>query len=93
VTNEGHLTKRKLLYASAPEERKGIMPQLLDRLRLILDHSHNAYTFRYRCRGLHIIIEKQADGQIMAYYDDDRDGRVTIDTSNPPFDKILRYSP
>ena len=68
------------------------MPQLLDQLRLILEYSHNAYTFRYRCRGLHIIIEKQPDGQIITYYDDDRDGQLTIDTTKPPFDKILRYS-
>ncbi len=38
---------------------------LLDQLRLILEHSHNAYTFRYRCKGLHIIIEKMPDKSII----------------------------
>jgi hypothetical protein len=68
------------------------MPQLIDKLRLILEHSHNAYTFRYRCRGLMINIEKQPDNSIVAYYSDDRDGLITLDTSQPPFDRILRFS-
>ncbi len=64
---------------------------LLDQLRLILEHSHNAYTFRYRCKGLHIIIEKMPDKSIIAYYSDDRDGCITIDTTQQPFDRILRF--
>ena len=67
------------------------MPQLIDKLRLILEHSDNGYTFRYRCKGLQIIIERQPDNSILAYYADDRDGSITIDTSQPPFDKILRF--
>ena len=64
------------------------MPQLIDKLRLILEHSNNAYTFSYRCRGLMINIEKQPDNSIVAYYSDDRDGFITLDTSQPPFDRI-----
>ncbi len=64
---------------------------LLDKLRIILEHSHNAYTFRYRCNGLHIVIEKQLDGQIIASYSDDRSGSETIDTSIPPFDRIKYF--
>jgi hypothetical protein len=65
---------------------------LLDRLQLILEHSHNSYTFRYRCKRQHIIIERMPDNSIVAYYDDGRDERVTLDTTQPPFDKILRFS-
>ena len=61
---------------------------LLDQLRLILENSHNAYTFRYRCKGQQIIIERQSDKSIVAYYADDRDGSITIDTTEPPFDRI-----
>jgi hypothetical protein len=61
---------------------------LLDKLRVVLEHSHNAYTFSYRCRGLMINIERQPDNSIVAYYSDDRDGQVTLDTSQPPFDRI-----
>jgi hypothetical protein len=64
------------------------MPLHLERLQLILEHSHNAYTCRSRCRGLQIIIEKQPDNSSVAYYADDRDGRITIDTTQPPFDRI-----
>ena len=63
---------------------------LLAKLKLILEHSHNGYTFRYRCKGLEIIIEREPDGTIVAYYNDDRDGTVTIDITQPPFDRI-RY--
>jgi hypothetical protein len=61
---------------------------LIDQLRLILDHSNNAYTFRYRCKGQQIIIERQSDKSIVAYYADDRDGRITLDTTEPSFDRI-----
>ena len=64
---------------------------LLDKLRVVLEHSHNAYTFRYRCRGLMINIEKQPDNSIVAYYSDDRDGQVTIDTTQRPFDRIKYF--
>jgi hypothetical protein len=47
---------------------------LLDQLQLILENSHNAYTFRYRCKGLMIVIEKLPDGSIVASYSDDLDG-------------------
>jgi len=65
---------------------------LLDQLKLILEHSHNAYMFRYRCKGLMIIIDKMPDGSIVAYYSDDREGHVTIDVTQTPFDKLLRFS-
>ena len=65
---------------------------LIDHLCLILENSHNAYTFRYRCKGQQIIIERQHDNSIVAYHSDDRDGSVTIDTSQPPFDKTLKFS-
>ena len=64
---------------------------LLDQLRIILEHSYNGYTFRYRCKGLHIIIERESDNSIVAYYSDDREGSISIDTSQPPFDRILRF--
>jgi hypothetical protein len=65
---------------------------LSDHLRLILEHSHNAYTFRYRCKGLKIIIEKMPDGSIVTSYSDDRDVQVIIDVTQAPFDKLLRFS-
>jgi len=65
---------------------------LLNRLKIILEHSHNAYTFRYRCRGQQVIIERMPDGSIEAYYADGRDGRVTLDTARKPFDKIVKWS-
>jgi hypothetical protein len=61
---------------------------LLDQLRLILENSNNAYTFQYRCKGQQLIIEKQPDNSIIAYYADDRDGSITIDATEPPFDRI-----
>ena len=61
---------------------------ILDQLRHVLEHTHNAYTFRYRCRGLMINIEKQPDNSIVAYYSDDRDESYTVDTTQPPFDRI-----
>ncbi len=64
---------------------------LLDQLRVILEHSHNAYAFQFRCRGLQIVIEKMPDGSIVAYYADDRDGQVIIDTTQPPFDRISLF--
>jgi len=64
---------------------------LLDRLRLVLEHSHNRYTFEYRCRGLQIVIEKQPDNSLIAYYADDRDNRVIIDVTQAPFDRILFF--
>ena len=63
-----------------------------EQLRRIFEKSHNAYTFRYRGTGLQIVIEKMPDKSIFAYYADDRAGSVTIDTSQPPFDKIVRFS-
>ena len=65
---------------------------LLDQLQLIWRHSHNSYTFRYRCKGLQIIIEKMSDGSIVASYSDDREGRVTIHVTQAPFDRLLRFS-
>ena len=65
---------------------------LLDQLQLILENSHNAYTFRYRCRGLQIIIEKMPDGSIVASCCDGRDDRITIDITQAPFDKLLGFS-
>jgi hypothetical protein len=65
---------------------------LLDHLKLMLEHSHNAYTFRYQCKGLNIIIEKILDGSIVASYSNDQDGHVTIDVTQAPFDKLLKYS-
>ena len=64
---------------------------ILEQLRLIIEHSHNSYTFRYRCKGLQIIIERIPDGSIEAYYADDRDGRVTVDVTKEPFDRILKW--
>jgi hypothetical protein len=64
---------------------------LLEQLRLILEHSHNTYTFRYLCKGKQIIIERLSDNSIIAYYADDRDGCITIDTKQVPFDKLLRF--
>ncbi len=64
---------------------------LLDQLRVILEHSHNAYTIQYRCKGLQIVIEKMLDGSIEAYYADDRDGQIVIDTTQPPFDRISLF--
>ena len=61
---------------------------LLDQLRLILQNSNNAYTFQYRCKGQQIVIKRRSDKSIVAYYADDRDGRITIDTTQPPFDRI-----
>ena len=68
------------------------MSKLLEQLSLILEHSHNSYTFRYRCKGKQIIIERLSDNSIVAYYADDRDGQITIDTRQAPFDKLLRFS-
>ena len=65
---------------------------LLDQLRLILENSNNAYTFQYRCKGQQIIIEKRTDSSIVAYYADDRDGSITIDPTEPPFDRIKFFS-
>ena len=64
---------------------------LLDQLQLLLENSHNAYTFRYRCKGQQIIIERQSDKSIVAYYADDRDGSITIDTTQQPFDRIKLF--
>jgi hypothetical protein len=65
---------------------------ILDKLALILEHSHNAYTFRYRCKGQHFVIERTPDGRIEGYYDDGREGRVEIDVTQEPFNKLVRYS-
>lgn len=65
---------------------------MIDHLRLILENSHNEYTFRYRCKGQHILIEKMPDGSIIASYSDGRDGHMTIDVTQAPFDKVLRFS-
>jgi hypothetical protein len=76
------------------EDRNRPLP-LLDRLRLVLEHSHNRYTFEYRCHGLQIVIEKLPDKSVIAYYADDRNNRVIIDVTQAPFDRIsyfLRFS-
>jgi hypothetical protein len=65
---------------------------LLDHLQLILEHSHNAYTFQYRCKKLAIIIGKMPNGGIVASYSDDRDDHITLDVTKAPFDKLLRFS-
>ena len=65
---------------------------LLDQLKLILEISHNAYTFRYRCKGLNIIIEKMPDSSVKASYSDDRDGQVVLDITQAPFYRLLRFS-
>ena len=64
---------------------------LLDQLQLILENSHNAYTFRHRCKGLNFIIEKKPADSIVVSYSDDREGHVTIDVTEAPFDKLLRF--
>ena len=64
---------------------------LMAQLQLILENSHNAYTFRYRCKGLQIIIEKMPDGNIVASCCDGRNDRITIDVTQAPFDKLLRF--
>jgi len=64
---------------------------LLEKIRIIIDNSHNGYTFRYRCKGQHIIIEKLPDGLVVAYYDDDRDGQIEIDLDEPPFDRLKYF--
>jgi hypothetical protein len=76
------------------ETEKGVLISvpIVDHLRRILEHTHNRYTFDYRCKGLKIIIEKMPEISIMAYYSDDRDGSITTDTAQPPFDQILRFS-
>ncbi len=53
----------------AASDKKDYM-SLLKQLTRTLEHSHNAYTFRYRCKGLQIIIEKVPDGSIVAYYEE-----------------------
>ncbi len=63
---------------------------LFDNLRGVLEHSPNGYIFRYRCKGLRIIIEKQPDNDIVAYYSDVRDGSITIDATQRSFGKIVR---
>ena len=64
---------------------------ILDQLRHVLEHSHNAYTFRYRCRGVMINIGKKPDNSIVAYYSDDRYGSDTVDTKQPAFDRISYF--
>ena len=72
-------------------ERLSDVTDLIEKLQLILEHSHNGYTFRYRCKGLQIIIEKMPNGSIEACYGDDRDGRVVVDVTREPFDKIIKW--
>ena len=67
------------------------MARLIDELRVILENTYNAYMFEVRCRQHKIIVEKLSDGTILAYRADDRDDRVQIDTSQQPFDKIMRF--
>ncbi len=64
---------------------------LIDQLTRILNSSYNAYTFQYRCKGLHIMIERMPDGVIEAYYADDRSGRVAVDVTQEPFSKLLKW--
>ena len=72
-------------------EEKNKLVRLLDSLRVVLEHSHNRYTFQYRCHGLQIVIEKLPDDSVIAYYADDRDGRVVIDVTQAPFDRISYF--
>ena len=65
---------------------------ILENLRLILENTHNGFTFQQRCRSQKIIIQKLPDDTILAYYGDDRDEQIPLDTTIPPFDKILRFS-
>ena len=65
---------------------------LLEQLKMILEHSHNAYMFRYRCKGQQIIIDKMPDNTIVAYYADDRSGLETIDITKPPFERMKYFS-
>jgi len=65
---------------------------ILEKLRLILENTHNGFTFQQQCRRHKIIIEKLQDDTVMAHYADDRDETMPLDTTIPPFDKILRFS-
>ena len=62
-----------------------------EKIRFILERVHNGFSFQQQCRHHKIIIEKLHDGSVIAYYADDRDDQSTIDTSVPPFDKLLIY--
>lgn len=73
---------------NANHKRKVSEMPLIEQVRIILENSHNSYTFSYRCRGQQIVIERQQDNTVVAYYNDDRDGQVTLDTTQPPFDRI-----
>jgi hypothetical protein len=63
---------------------------ILEHLRLILEHSHNAYMFQVQCNHYKIIIQKLPDNSIMAYRADDRDDNSEIDTTLPLFNKISK---
>ncbi len=69
------------------EGRLGNKP-LLEKLRIIIENSHNGYTFRYRCKGLQIVIQKLPDGSVVGYYDDNRDDQIKLDLEEPPFDRL-----
>ena len=64
---------------------------LLELLKVILERSHNAYTFWYRCEAQQIIIKKMPDNSIVAYVAADRSGREAIDITQPPFDQIKYF--
>lgn len=66
------------------------MAKIEDELKIILEHTHNSYMFEMRCRRQKIIIQK-INGQIEAYRNDDRDEKIIVDTSQEPFQKILKF--
>jgi hypothetical protein len=69
--------------------KQQIMPHaLLEHLKVLLENSYNAYTFRYRCRLQQIVIERMPHNKTVAYLADDRSGRETIDITRPPFARI-----
>jgi len=64
---------------------------ILEKLRIILERTHNGFSFQQQCRIHKIIIEKMPDDTVIGYYSDDRDDKNPVDTTIPPFDKILRF--
>ncbi len=64
---------------------------ILQKLRLILEKTHNGNSFQQQCRIHKIIIEKLSDDTIVAYYADDRDEQSVVDTSIPPFSIIIKF--
>jgi hypothetical protein len=58
---------------------------------LSVEHTLNRYTFELSLQGASNYHRKQPDNRIVAYYADDRDDRITIDTTQAPFDKIFIF--